>query len=356
VATTRYTCPNCGAALLFDPNQQKLQCDYCRSIYTVEELVSYDERTKKRDQQDASRQDEKEKPASSHEQWVSYRCNSCGAEVVTDDTTSATFCYYCHSPVLITERLTGAFKPDQVIPFSISREEAIERFKAWARDRKFVPPDFTQSSQLEKMTGIYLPHWMADYSAHVNYRGTAMNRRTWMSGNTQYTEHKEYAISRHGTIDVDHVHTAAFSKFDRTLVDAITPYDETRASAFSLPYLSGFFAEKYDIEQSEVQPGVEDEVKRYAKILVEESIGTYSQVNLSEKDIRIEPKSWHYALFPAWIMTYHYRGQTYVYAVNGQTGKLYGSLPVSPKRLGFAAGLIAVAVLVLALLGGLILW
>ncbi|NLO36012.1 MAG: hypothetical protein GX112_06645 [Clostridiaceae bacterium] len=357
MATSTYKCPNCGAGLLFDPELQKVRCDFCLTEFTIAELEAYNQKLEaEAGQAKAEKTDARpgETDAASH--LVSYHCDSCGAEVVTEETTSATFCYYCHNPVLVTSRLTGSYRPHKVIPFSVDREKALDIFTTYARSKKFVPKDFTSASQLEKMTGIYLPHWMADYQASIDYAGTASNLRVWSSGNTEYTEHKEFVLERKGIVDVSHVHEVAIRKIDRQLIDSITPYDETAAVDFSLAYLSGFFAEKYDIQQPEVQPVIENRVRQYAETLVQDTIGTYNQVNLTRKDIGLAAQAWHYTLLPAWIMTYFYRGKTFMYAINGQTGKIHGELPVDQKKLSLTSLLIGAAVLAALILGGLFLW
>ncbi len=343
MATASYKCPNCGGSLTFDPDIQKSRCDYCLSEFTAKEL------------EDKSQVEERAEKTR-HEHLKAYNCNNCGAEVVTDETTSATFCYYCHSPVLLTDRLTGDFQPSRIIPFQYDRDDATGAFLKWARRKKFVPKSFYSASQLEKMTGLYIPHWMADVSADVDFAGKGVNLRTWRSGNTEYTEHKEFAFARHGKVDVNNIHEPALKKLDKPLVDSITPYDEQGTLDFSMTYLSGFFAEKYDIEQEQVQPVVEQRARESVRNLVMQSIGQYDRVELNRDRIDMQIKGWHYALLPAWILTYLFKGKTYVYAVNGQTGKSHGELPIDKPKLLLTAVLAALAVLALLLAGGTFVW
>jgi DNA-directed RNA polymerase subunit RPC12/RpoP len=334
-------CPNCGGSLRFDPERQKSVCDYCLSEFTAEELAA------------AAQTQPSEQPS---EQLAGYICDSCGAEVLTDASTTATFCYYCHNPVFLTSRLSGAFRPDLVIPFQSSREEAVESFRRWARSHRFVPPSFYSASQLEKMTGLYVPYWMAEYEADVHFQGQGIVRRVWVAGNLEYTEAKEYAIDRQGKIEVKHLHDLAQDRIDRDLLAAIAPFDADQAVNFDLSYLSGFLAEKYTLEREQVEPLLESRARDYAASLLQESIQGYSEVRTQQNQVDLTLKKWAYALFPTWVMTYHYQGKTYVYAVNGQTGKACGELPVSGRRLGLAAAAVAVLVLALALLGGWLIW
>lgn len=335
-------CPNCGGGLKFNPELQKSKCEYCLSEFTIEELDKLIEGF------------QYEKAEQGH--LMGYICNSCGAEVVTKETTSATFCYYCHNPVLLTERLTGEFKPTKIIPFSYDKDKAVASFLSWAKSKKFVPKGFYNDSQLEKITGIYIPYWMANVEANVNYTGKGINLRVWRAGNTEYTEHKEYRIDRRGTIDVNNIHELAMRKIDKALIDSISPYDESKAVDFSMSYLSGFFAEKYDIQKNEVSSGIEDRAKNYVSNLMQDSIGSYNRINMENTDMDLSIKGWNYTLLPAWILTYMYNGKTYIYAVNGQTGKSFGELPVDNKKLGAASSMIAAAVFAIAIAGGMIIW
>jgi hypothetical protein len=203
---------------------------------------------------------------------------------------------------------------------------------------------------------LYIPYWMADYQADVDYEGKGINRRTWVNGQTEYTETKEFAIERKGAIEVDHIHEIAMKKINKSLIDSITPFDESQAIDFSLNYLSGFFAEKYDIEQEEIKPLLENQARDYVSTLLRDSISGYNQVTEIRNTVNLGLKSWQYSLFPAWVLTYQYQGKTFIYAVNGQTGKAYGELPVNQKKLSLVSGLIAAGVLVLAVIGGMLLW
>lgn len=347
MATSTYKCPNCGGGLKFEPSIQKSKCEYCLSEFTDAELTKLS----------AAIEAKAQKAADSETGHLKgYNCDSCGAEVVTDETTSATFCYYCHNPVLLTERLTGDFKPTRIIPFSYDKQKAEATFLSWAQKRKFVPKSFYSASQLEKISGIYIPYWMADAQADIDYAGKGINLRTWRVGDTEYTEHQEYAIARQGKIDVNNVHEVAMRKIDKGLIDSISPYDESLTTDFSMSYLSGFLAEKYDIPKEEVQPLLENKALEYARIIAQESIGSYDQVELERERLDMQIKGWNYALLPAWILTYLYKGKTYVYAVNGQTGKAHGELPVDNFKLSLTSILSGAALLAALILGGALIW
>ncbi|HBP37551.1 MAG TPA: hypothetical protein DD640_02200 [Clostridiales bacterium] len=177
-----------------------------------------------------------------------------------------------------------------------------------------------------------------------------------MAGDLEYTETKVFDLARQGRIQVRNMHEVALRKIDKGLIDSISPYDEAQTVDFSTAYLSGFFAEKYDIAREEVQPQIEGKAKDYVTQMMQDTFGGYSQVKMERSNLDLDIQDWNYTLLPAWILTYRYQGKTYVYAINGQNGKSYGELPVDSKKLGLVSGLVAAGIFILAIIGGLLIW
>ena len=353
MAITTYKCPNCGAGIHFKPALQKFHCDYCLSEYTEEEIKALNKDIEK--EVEVKAEETLDEPLE-QTHLASYNCNSCGAEVVTDDTTTSTFCYYCHNPVILSDRLTGSFQPNKMIPFTIDKDKAKKTFLEWASKNTFVPKEFYSKSQLEKMTGIYLPYWWADYKVDVEYVGQAENIRTWQSGNTQYSETKEYQVVRKGVIDINNVEELAFTKIDENLLNGIAPYNESEAVPFSMPYLSGFFAEQHNISKEEILPKIEEQVDKYTKTLIKDTVNEFNITREQKNEMNVISKKMNYTLLPAWILTYIYNDKTYVFAVNGQTGKSFGELPLNDKKVISVAGAIFAVMFLILLLGGLFIW
>ena len=355
MAIKSYKCPSCGAAIEFKPALQKFSCDYCLSEYTEEEIASiYKDLEEEVKEEHAEETLKDNRDMQDH--LASYDCNSCGATVVTDDTTTSTFCYYCHNPVIISDRLSGSFKPNKMIPFTIDKEKAQETFLNWASKNRYVPREFYSSSQLEKITGMYLPYWWADCKVDVDYEGEGNIVKVWNEGGREFTETNKYNIVRKGNIQINNVEELAFTKIDNDLLNGIAPYNENEAINFSMPYLSGFFAEQYNISEEEIIPKIEEQINKYSATLIRDTMPDYSSVNEKINKTNILTKEMNYTLLPAWILTYQYEGKTYVFAVNGQTGKSFGELPINNKKVfGVAAGIFALTSIVLVL-GGMFIW
>lgn len=355
MAITSYKCPSCGAGIEFKPALQKFHCDYCLSEYTEQEIADI---YKALEEEQGAQEGEQRERASTeaHNHLTSYDCNSCGATVVTDDTTTSTFCYYCHNPVIISDRLAGSFKPNKMIPFTIDKEQAKKTFLDWAKKKKYVPKEFYSSSQLEKITGIYLPYWWADSQVDIDYEGEGNIVRVWTTGDIEYTETKKYEIVRKGQIEINNVEELAFTKIDENLLNGIAPYNEGEAINFSMPYLSGFFAEQYDIDKETIKPKIEEQIKRHTKTLISDTISEFNFVREQNNKTNIIAQEMNYTLLPAWILTYQYVGKTYVFAVNGQTGKSFGELPINNKKVASVAAIMFAATSAALLIGGMLIW
>lgn len=349
--TVQYKCPNCGGDIRFSPDKQGYDCEYCMSFFTqqqIQEIFSELENT------DLSENVEETQSTNEFEEHNNlYVCNSCGAEVMADEQTSATFCCYCHNPVTLKGRLSGDFKPNRVMPFKIDRNRAEHIFKEWCGKKKFTPSDFNSSKTLEKMTGLYVPFWLADCNTNAYIEGIGKHIRTWSDSTYNYTKTDEYHVVRDVRIKFKGVPTDGEKKIDDKLMEAIEPFDYSNLEPFSMSYLSGFYADKYDVGKAEAFPNVKKRVEQ-AALDIAKGDTHYSTLNLREKNVNILKTDWEYTLMPVWFLNYNYNDKFYTFVVNGQSGKVAGVLPLSKlKLMSFGIGLAVIVTLIILLIGGL---
>ena len=345
MAVISFKCPNCDGELIFDPATQQYKCEYCISTFTQEEL----------DKTEREESTEKATAASEASEAKIYNCPSCGAEIVTDATTAATFCYYCHNPVILGGRLEGNFLPDKIIPFEIPKEEAVKKFLEFVGRKKFVPKAFFDKKQIESISGVYFPYW--NYSAKMDgeLSGEAKKLRIWTSGDIRYTETKFYRVRRKGKVSLENMTENALQKANADLARGVMPYNFDKMQDFHLGYLSGFFAEKRDIETVELKDKLEAQARDYAERMLRDTIDGYTSVSVANSNMRFCIEDWAYCLLPVWTITYKGSdGKIYYYSMNGQTGEVCGSLPVDKKKLAIVSGIISIAVFLLGRLGGLL--
>ena len=322
---------------MFDPETQKFHCQYCLSDFDREELEAPEPDDSPGEPETGGKSGEPEAGGSTEEPEAAvYLCPSCGAELVTDSTTAAAFCFYCHNPVILQGRLEGAYRPDYVIPFTVRKEWARQIFLDWLQKKRFVPKSFYDEKQLETMTGVYFPYWLYSCRADGTLEAEGTKLRVWTTGNLRYTETSRYQVSRKGQMQVEHVPRNALKKADRRLAEGVMPYRTEKMQPFSMEYLSGFYAEKWDMGREQFEPEVEAEVRAFAADQLKESVSGYHSLKTTKESVQLSDPQWSYALLPVWTLTYKDKktGTIYYFACNGQTGKVCGRLPLDRKKLG----------------------
>ncbi|MGN0590786.1 hypothetical protein [Ruminococcus sp.] len=349
----QYKCPNCGGELKFDAGKQLFGCEYCRSLFSEEEMQKVckenEEATQSRSQEDIQQEQE------FAEHTNLYECGSCGAQIVADDNTAASFCYYCHNPVILKGRLSGEYKPGKVLPFKITREQALNIFSNWCKKRWFLPAGFKEKQNLEKITGLYVPFWVADCTVHADMQAIGKKIKTWTSGDYRYTRTREYAVHRVADIGFEGIPADGSSKVEDLLMETIEPFDYKELKPFSMSYLSGFYADKYDVDKAQVFPRIRNRAVQGSDTLLRGSMKGYDSVSVTSSAMNVLRTDWQYLLLPVWFATFKFEDKVYEFAINGQTGKQAGTPPLSKGKLAaFCAGLGAVVALIV-LLGGYLL-
>ncbi|MBQ2793952.1 MAG: TFIIB-type zinc ribbon-containing protein [Clostridia bacterium] len=350
-ATVTYKCPNCDAGLIFNAEEQGFSCEFCLSHFTKEEIedTASAERAEKIERENAEFAGEMRE----------YHCPSCGAEVIAEKNTVADLCYYCHNPIVLSDKVTGALRPTRVIPFKFTKEEAVDEFLRFSKKKKFIPKNFFSREQLTYLSGVYYPFWVTDADTSSFMRAIGKRVRTWVSGDYRYTETSRYAVERGGGIHFEDISTSAISTEDKDMLEGVLPYPAEEYTEFSMPYLQGFVAKKRDIEREQLYGEVKGRMNSYATELLRSTARGYDSLSVSSLDLNVLGSHWEYNLLPVWIMTYikkhkkdRTKDKTFMYAMNGATGKIFGRLPISiPKMIALATG-IFLGVFALAFLFG----
>lgn len=348
MSVVAYKCPSCGAGISFDSASQLFKCEYCLSEFTEEQIVLQSEN----DAENASSQTENDEFCN---ELLSYSCKNCGAEVFADKNTVADFCYYCHNPIVCDGRLSGQLKPQLIVPFAYDKSEAEKRFLKFAKSKWFVPSDFFAEKQVEKIQGIYYPFWLTDVDVHAGSSARAEKVRTWKVGKNLYTETSHYKLYRKGDIHFEDVTTGAFDSESKAMLEGVLPYPTESLKEFSMAYLSGYLAKKRTVEQDDIFFEVKSRINDYSEKLLNETMSGYTAVHHEGSSVKLDKVLWDYALLPLWVLTYKKGEKTYTYAMNGHTGKVYGELPLSNKKLWLLFLAIALGITLIGLIGGLFL-
>lgn len=295
MAGVTYKCPSCGAYLNFDPDTQRWQCPFCTASYEEKDLLEKAETYQLEAEQAAAQQAASGKDG----QQVVYRCPSCGSEIMTDETTVATNCYYCHNPVVLQGKLTADMKPDEVLPFTVSKEKAVESFMAWVKKKRYVPHGFFDQAQVATMSGVYYPHFVTECTLDGDFNGEGSNSSVFDEGKYIVTTTDHYQVRRKGVLTFKDIIRPALNKANRKLSDGIHPFPLNTAKPFSGAYLSGFLAERRDIDVETVQKDVTDEAADYAEPLLTRDLpyqDHHGSTSTKVKDVHSK-----YILLPTWV-------------------------------------------------------
>lgn len=344
-----YKCPCCGGAIAFDSASQKLKCPYCDNEFDIDALKNYNEELKNENADDMNWQ------SSAGSSWaegetdslVVYICNSCGGEIVCDENTSATSCPFCGSPVVVTGKLSGLLKPDCIIPFKVDKNAAKAALQNHYCKKRLLPKVFKDSNHIDEIKGIYVPFWLFDADADADIRYKASRTRVWSDKDYDYRETSYYAVSRSGSLGFSGVPVDGSQKMADDLMESIEPFNLAEAVDFNTGYLAGYFADKYDVDEKQSVNRANERIKRSTEQTFASTVHGYSTVIPESSSVRLVNSHARYALYPVWILNTTWKGQKYTFAMNGQTGKFVGNLPVDKSLyfkwlFGLAGGISAV--------------
>lgn len=352
-----YKCPNCGAAMEFDGASQQLKCTGCQTALGVREYEeSYGHLYQEQQSSNAGQENRQQGSRGSiNANMKIYHCQSCGAELVADEYTSATICSFCGNPSLVEERLNGAFEPSAVIPFKIDREQAKKIYKDWVKKGPLTPKTLSTDSTIEKISGIYVPFWLYDYRASTQMHAKAEKVRTTRRGDTEYTYTDHFQVFRDVEADFIKVPADASEKMPDDTMDKLEPFDYGALEPFSMPYLSGYLSERYNFTDEQMQSRVGKRINQYITEIARSTIQGYSSVTVLSNQVSMQDMHNEYALLPVWLLNCRYNGKDFQFVLNGQTGKIVADRPIS-KGKAFAYGVgIFLLMMIIMTLGGLIL-
>ena len=326
----QYKCPCCDGAIEFNTQAQKMKCPYCDTEFEMQTLVDYD-RVLQSEQADSmtwkTEAGGQWQPGETEGMRI-YSCNTCGGQIVGDQTTAATECPFCGNPVVLMGQFSGDLKPDYVIPFKLDKKAAKAALLNHYKGKLLLPKVFKDENHIDEIKGIYVPFWLFDTDADANIRYKATRVRSWSDSNYHYTKTSFYSVLRAGSIGFQRVPVDGSTKMEDALMESIEPYDFSEAVDFQTAYLSGFFADKYDVDAQHSIQRANQRIKKSTEDAFASTVTGYSSVLPVSSSINLRNGSAKYALYPVWLLNTTWQGQKYTFAMNGQTGKMVGDLPM----------------------------
>lgn len=330
-----FKCPCCDGAIEFNSTTQNMKCPYCGSEFELDALEQYQE------QQNNQPQDNMTWDTAAGSDWQPgeteglrvYTCNTCGGEIVADESTGATECPFCGNPVIMTGQFAGDLKPDLVIPFKVDKKAAIAALKNHYKGKLLLPKVFKDQNHIKEVKGLYVPVWLfdTDADAYVKYKATQIT--TWRDSEYEYTETSHFAVTRGGVIGFESVPVDGSTKMDDTMMESIEPFNIQEAVDFRTAYLSGYLADKYDVDAESSIERANERIRRSTEEAFAATVNGYASVETVSSSISLQNGRARYALYPVWILNTQWNGQKFTFGINGQTGKIAGDLPMDKGLL-----------------------
>lgn len=345
-----YKCPCCGGALEFNSSVQKMKCPFCDTEFEMEALEAYDAQLNNDQQSDMNWDSD------AGQQWLegetdglrTYVCKSCGGEIIGDETTAATSCPYCDNPIVLMGQFSGSLKPDYVIPFKQDKKSAVAGLKKHYEGKTLLPKVFKDQNHIEEVKGVYVPFWLFDADAQASIRYKATKERTWSDSNYYYKETSYYSVQRGGYIGFNTVPVDGSSKMPDDLMESVEPFNFSEAVPFQTAYLAGYLADKYDVTDDESVERANARIKQSTEDEFRKTVTGYDTVTSEYTYINLQNAKAKYALYPVWLLNTDWNGKKYTFAMNGQTGKMVGDLPLDKKKYwGITLGLLVIIAAVL---------
>lgn len=356
---TNYQCPACTGPLHYSAKSGKLECDYCGSSFDVAEIEALYARKEaeaaaakqaadaKAEAAQAAKAEAAEAAAASggwdtsdlSRVWGAeadglrvYSCPSCGAELICDQSTAATACPYCGNPAIVPGQFSGALRPDSILPFRLSKDDAVQALHAHYKGKPFLPRSFTSANHIEQIQGVYVPFWLFDGGAEGAASYRASNTNVYETGDYEITETRHYHVVRAGSLAFEKIPVDASSKMPDDHMDSIEPFDYAQLRPFSTAYLPGYLADKYDVTIDDSRDRADTRCRETLAQALRDTVTGYGACVTEREDIALRRGKVHYALLPVWMLSTKWRGQDFLFAMNGQTGKLVGDLPTDRGR------------------------
>jgi hypothetical protein len=317
---------------------QLWKCEWCDKEHTESDLSGFTREAGEALNETVEVQKRREE-AEDGSVIVTVKCSYCGAEVVAAEETAQTFCLYCQRPVTILSQVSGEFKPEVLLPFRHTKAHALEQYKGFLKGKRFLPNAYCADKNLEKLTGVYIPFWLFDGTVHFNMTGEGDIVTVSRQGDYKVTKTDTFRLVRVGQIGVESVPVDASSKTPDDIMDSIEPYDFTDLKPFATPFLSGFLAERFDVSQDASFPRAQRRMEGSAEKKLSASLTRYGRVRRHKDEKRTEGVSARYGLLPVWMLHSFFEDKDYLFAMNGQTGKMLGNLPID-KGKAFRFGLL----------------
>lgn len=348
MSTSVVKCGSCGADMVFSPKKGKLTCPYCGGERVIVKL-----NTHKRDFYAERKLCEVDTKQSV------YNCPNCGGEVLLESFVTATKCPFCSATNVVKKEQIAGLKPDGIIPFALSKEDAFAYGQRWIKRKFFAHKNFKKQFTPDNVNGVYIPAFDFSADSISTYNGTLGEYYyvTVGTGKDRRTERRTRWFKINGSYRryFNDILIEASRQLEQSEMNAILPYDTDKIEGYNAEYVSGFSSERYNEEISVSFNKAKGEMNN---ILRKEILSRYHYDVVGDLHIYSDYPIvlFNYVLVPMWVFGFKFKDKLYKFLVNGLTGRSTGKYPKSAGKISglvfLILGILAAIVLgYLALIG-----
>jgi len=349
----RFPCDRCGSEMRYEPGTDELVCDYCGNRRSLEDAVPAGPAIAELDFRAALAA---RLPEAEMEEHRIARCPNCGAEIELGPDVQATTCPFCDTPLILDTGTRRQIRPGAVLPFVLAEEQARDAMTRWLGSLWFAPNGLSEYARKgRRLNGVYVPFWTFDAQTRSRYsgeRGTVYyeTRTVMRDGRPEPRQVQRIAWTAvRGRVArfFDDVLVLGSTSLPKTHTDGLEPWDLTQLAPYRPEFLAGFEAEAYRVALEESFTEAREKMDRHIARDVRFDIGGDRQ-RIHGIDTQISDVTFKHVLLPVWLAAYKFRGRSYRFVVNGQTGRVQGERPYSVWKIALAV----ILALILAGVGG----
>lgn len=356
-----YRCPKCGATeISLNPNTGKLRCSFCRHEFDYEKPEGLDQDIKNLEGivMGSGTQD----IVADTKDVMTFKCSSCGAEVVIDTSSSLQArCHWCRNTLSLNQQIPNGAVPDVVLPFSVTKDIAKEQIEKFVGKRRFFAAKrFQEEFTTQNIMGVYFPYMVIDVNAHAKLVGQGEHlvrsyRRSVGNRDVTYYDADLYDVGREFDVTIDDLTVeSSKDKLDKksetktnNIINAIMPFDTENAVKWNANYIKGFSSEKRDTNVSDLAEIATAQAKDVVIHSANVTLDYYNRgVMWTTQDITVKGQQWKSAYLPVWLYSYQEENNgiktIHYVAVNGRTKETMGSVPLNMGKLIFFSILVEI--------------
>ena len=339
-------CPNCGGTVRFVPEKGKVVCEFCDSEFDIQptsaQNTDNDKTNQNPDNQGVNgnasiggfdfRDFYNGVPKAVGEGLPIYYCKSCGAEVIAASEEASLTCPYCANKIVLSDKVSGNMRPNGIIPFKIAKSDLKKHIDDFYKDKKLLPKNFFSENKMDTVTGIYVPFWLFSGVIGGQYFYNCTKVYSTIQGDYRVTTTEYYDVEREGGVNFNDIPLDASEKIDDALMDSILPYDFSEVRDFDYQYLAGFAADRFDVPGKSLQSRAQKRMEQTAQNTVDSKVRSqYASATFRKSLLNASNVNVRYILLPVYTFDINVGKTKYSFAVNGQTGKIVGELPIDKK-------------------------